>query len=63
MDEPYYVQFNVSGQAIGLDPHGHKSGAVVYFHVTDIKSTLRALHRRPPHGLPGSTAPVTSRRW
>ena len=43
VDEPYYVQFNVNGQAIGLDPHGHKSGAVVYFHVTDIKSTLQAL--------------------
>src|SRR6266516_562769 len=43
MDEPYYVQFTVNGQAIGLDPHGHKSGAVVYFHVTDIKGTLQAL--------------------
>jgi predicted enzyme related to lactoylglutathione lyase len=43
MDEPYYVQFNVGGQAIGLDPHGHKSGAVVYFHVTDIKGALQAL--------------------
>ncbi len=43
MDEPYYVQFNVNGQAIGLDPHGHKSGAVVYYHVTDIKGTLQAL--------------------
>ena len=43
MDEPYYVQFNVGGQAIGLDPHGHKSGAVVYYHVTDIKGALRAL--------------------
>ena len=43
MDEPYYVQFNVGGQAIGLDPHGHKSGAVAYFHVADIKGTLQAL--------------------
>jgi predicted enzyme related to lactoylglutathione lyase len=43
MDEPYYVQFNVNGQAIGLDPHGHKSGAVVYFHVSDIKGTLQTL--------------------
>jgi predicted enzyme related to lactoylglutathione lyase len=43
MDEPYYVQFNVNGQAIGLDPHGHKSGAVVYYHVTDIKGALQAL--------------------
>ena len=43
MDQPYYVQFNVNGQAIGLDPHGHKSGAIVYYHVTDIKGTLQAL--------------------
>jgi len=28
MDESYYVQFTVGDQAIGLDPHGHKSGAV-----------------------------------
>ena len=43
MDEPYYVQFNVGDQAIGLDPNGHKSGAVVYYQITDIKSTLQAL--------------------
>ena len=28
MDESYYVQFQAGDQAIGLDPHGHKSGAV-----------------------------------
>jgi predicted enzyme related to lactoylglutathione lyase len=43
MDEPYYVQFNVGGQSIGLDPKGHRSGAVGYFHVGDIKGTLQAL--------------------
>ena len=43
MDQPYYVQFNVNGQSIGLDPHGHKSGAVAYFHIGDIKGTLQAL--------------------
>ncbi len=43
MDESYYVQFSVNGQAIGLDPRGHKSGAVGYFHVGDIKATLQAL--------------------
>jgi predicted enzyme related to lactoylglutathione lyase len=43
MDEPYYVQFNAGDQTIGLDPHGHKSGAVGYFHVSDIKGTLQAL--------------------
>ena len=40
---PTTVQFNVGDQAIGLDPNGHKSGAVVYYQVTDIKSTLQAL--------------------
>ena len=43
MDEPYYVQFNVGDQVIGLDPNGHQSGAVVYYQVTDIKGTLQAL--------------------
>jgi predicted enzyme related to lactoylglutathione lyase len=43
MDEPYYVQFSVGDQVIGLDPHGHKSGAVGYYHVGDIKGTLQAL--------------------
>jgi predicted enzyme related to lactoylglutathione lyase len=43
MDAPYYVQFNVNGQAIGLDPHGHKGGAVVYYQVDDIKGALQAL--------------------
>lgn len=43
MDEPYYVGFQVNGTDIGLDPHGHKSGAVVYYHVDDIKGTLRTL--------------------
>ena len=43
MDEPYYVGYQVNGLDIGLDPHGHKSGAVVYYHVDDIKSTLQTL--------------------
>jgi predicted enzyme related to lactoylglutathione lyase len=43
MDEPYYVQFNVNGQAIGLDPNGHKSGARAYYHVSDIRGTLQTL--------------------
>ncbi len=43
MDEPYYVGYRVNGQDIGLDPHGHKSGAVAYFHVDDLKNTLQAL--------------------
>jgi predicted enzyme related to lactoylglutathione lyase len=43
MDEPYYVQLAAGDQVIGLDPHGHKSGAVAYYHVSDIKGTLQAL--------------------
>src|ERR1700749_1542792 len=43
IDQPYYVQFTVGDQAIGLDPHGHKSGDAVYYQVTDIKGTLQAL--------------------
>src|SRR5438270_2580150 len=42
-DEPYYVGFKVSGQDIGLDPNGHRSGAVGYNHVGDIKATFQAL--------------------
>jgi extradiol dioxygenase family protein len=35
MDEAYYVGFNVEGQDIGLDPHGHSqgmTGPVGYWH-------------------------------
>lgn len=46
VDAPYYVQFDVDGQAIGLDPHGHRhgqSGPVAYWHVDDVAKTLAAL--------------------
>ena len=43
VDQPYYVQFQVGGQDIGLDPHGHKHGATPYWHVTDLKASLDAL--------------------
>jgi predicted enzyme related to lactoylglutathione lyase len=46
MDQPYYVGFNVGGQDIGLDPHGHSkgmTGPLGYWHVDDIKSSLQAL--------------------
>jgi extradiol dioxygenase family protein len=36
MDEAYYVGFNVDGQDVGLDPHGHRegmAGPVGYWHV------------------------------
>lgn len=46
MDQPYYVNFNVAGQDIGLDPNGHAkgmTGPVNYWHVDDIHTTLKAL--------------------
>ena len=46
MDEAYYVQFNVSGQEIGLDPNGHgkgMTGPTPYWHVADIKATVEAV--------------------
>jgi predicted enzyme related to lactoylglutathione lyase len=46
MDEAYYVGFNVAGQDVGLDPHGHSrgmTGPVGYWHVDDIKSSVKAL--------------------
>ncbi len=45
-DEAYYVGFNVGGQEIGLDPHGHSqgmTGPVGYWHVEDIKKSLKSL--------------------
>ncbi len=43
MDSPYYVGFKVGDQEIGLDPHGHKEGMTVYFHVDDIQKSLKSL--------------------
>ena len=46
MDEPYYVGWNVEGQDVGLDPNGHSqglTGAVGYWHVDDIETTLSDL--------------------
>ena len=46
MDEPYYVQFNVGSQQIGLDPDGHAkgmTGAVPYVPVDDIQAALTRL--------------------
>ena len=39
VDEPYYVQFDVGDQRLGLDPTGHSrgfSGSVGYWEVEDI---------------------------
>lgn len=46
MDETYYVGFNVEGQDVGPDPHGHSqgmTGPVGYWHVDDIKESLELL--------------------
>ena len=43
VDQPYYVGFDVAGQHIGLDPNGHRDGAVGYWHVDDIEGRLKAL--------------------
>jgi predicted enzyme related to lactoylglutathione lyase len=45
-DAPYYVGFKVEGQDVGLDPNGHSqgmTGPLSYFHVDDLKKTLKAL--------------------
>ncbi len=45
-DQAYYVGFNVAGQEIGLDPHGHSqgmTGPVCYWNVDDIRKSLAAL--------------------
>jgi predicted enzyme related to lactoylglutathione lyase len=46
MDAPYYVQFDVAGQQVGLDPNGHSqgmTGPVVYWEVEDIEGSLKQL--------------------
>jgi predicted enzyme related to lactoylglutathione lyase len=43
MDEAYYVQFDVAGQEVGLDPNGHQkgmTGPVGYWHVDDIEKAI-----------------------
>ena len=42
-DEPYYVGFKIDNQDIGLDPNGHKEGMTAYYHVDDIKKSLKLL--------------------
>jgi predicted enzyme related to lactoylglutathione lyase len=46
IDQPYYVQFNVGDQQVGLDPNGHSqgmTGPVGYWPVDDIRKTLQSL--------------------
>ncbi len=42
-DAPYYVGFKVGNQDIGLDPHGHTEGMTAYYHVDDIRKSLKVL--------------------
>ena len=46
MDEPYYVNFDVEGKDVGLDPNGHgqgMAGPVVYWHVDNIAMSVKTL--------------------
>jgi predicted enzyme related to lactoylglutathione lyase len=46
VDSPYYVQFNVGDQRLGLDPNGHARGfpgSVGYWEVDDINAHVQAL--------------------
>jgi predicted enzyme related to lactoylglutathione lyase len=43
VDEPYYVGFNVGDQHVGLVSDGRKDGAVGYWHVADIRESLKTL--------------------
>lgn len=45
-DQPYYVGFNVGGQEVGLNPHGHQqgmTGPVGYWQVDDVNAAVDAL--------------------
>jgi predicted enzyme related to lactoylglutathione lyase len=46
MDEPFYVNFSVDGQDVGLDPNGHSkgmTGPVSYWQVENIAECVDAL--------------------
>jgi predicted enzyme related to lactoylglutathione lyase len=62
MDQPYYVQFDLDGQQVGLDPRGHDkgmTGAVPYVPVADLQAALARLRdagaeeRQPPTDVGG----------
>jgi len=42
-DQPYYVGFKIGDQDIGLVPKDHNAGITAFYHVDDIKSSLRLL--------------------
>ena len=46
VDSPYYVQFDLGDQRLGLDPNGHTRGfpgSVGYWEVDDIKAKFQEL--------------------
>jgi predicted enzyme related to lactoylglutathione lyase len=46
MEAAYYVQFEVAGQRLGLDPGGHDkgmTGPLGYWHVDDIEDRVETL--------------------
>lgn len=46
VDSPNYIGWNINGQNIGLDPHGHREGLtapVPYWSVDDIKASIEKL--------------------
>lgn len=40
---PYYVGFKVGNQDIGLVPNGHNDEVTAFYHVDDIKKSLKSL--------------------
>jgi catechol 2,3-dioxygenase-like lactoylglutathione lyase family enzyme len=61
MDEAYYVGFDVAGQDVGLDPHGHAqgmTGPVGYWHVDDLEKRLQALLDAGPNSASRSATSV-----
>lgn len=58
VDEPYYVQYELDGQKIGLDPNGHKkgmTGSVPYWPVPDIDAAISSLVEAGGEVLQGAT--------
>ncbi len=46
VDSPYYVQFDIGDQRLGLDPNGHSGGfpgSVGYWEVEDINARFQEL--------------------
>ena len=46
VDSPYYAQFDIGDQKLGLDPNGHSrgfNGSVGYWEVEDVKARFQEL--------------------